>query len=190
MKKILTILLMAILMVCCVSTASAISNDDTIDGEVQVISCDVTYTYYSGVSSDYYYTGPNGGSDAYYYVITAEGELQLNISNVTADDVSEQDYINANFIKDLNRSFGDEDCYFIGLHTGGWSDYPISSYSIDGDIMTLHFNGTEITRYNEKSDLCDEWDQNNAYVQLSIYLPDSPDYLIQTPLDDINKVHG
>ena len=193
MKKILTILLMAILMVCCVSTASAISNDDTIDGEVQVISCDVTYTYYSGVSSDYYYTGPNGGSDAYYYVVSAEGEIQLNISNVTADDASQQDYINANFTKDLNRSLEDDeddDDAWIHLSAGLSSDYTMSSYSIDGDIMTIRFNGTSVTQYDERSDLCDDWEESNAHIVLLIQIIDFSDYLIQTPLDGVNMVHG
>lgn len=177
-------------MLCCISPASSVSKDDTINGEISVISSDVTYTYHSEVSSDYYYTGPNGGSDAYCYVISAEGEIQLNISNVTADDVNQQPYIDANFTKDLNKSLEDDEDAFIHLSTGVKSDYPMSSYSIDGDILTISFNGTPVNHYDSQSDLCDDWDESNAEIVLSLYGSDSPDYLIQAQLDDINKVHS
>lgn len=179
-------------MVCCISPASSVSNDDTINGEISVISSDVTYSYHSEVSSDYYYTGPNGGSDAYCYVIVAEGEIQLNISNVTADDVNQQPYIDANFTKDLNKSLeddDDDDDAFIHLSTGVKSDYPMSSYSIDGDILTIRFNGTPVNHYDIQSNLCDDWDESNAEIVLNIDIIDFPDYLIQAQSDGINKVH-
>ena len=150
MKKMLFVLTVLISIIFCISVAVAVSTDDHITGNITVIDSNLVYGYsYSQVSSDYYYTSPGGGKDAYYYLVSAEGEIKLNVSNITVDQGFDQDYVDKNFVNDLKAALDEQDsgpgsgpCIIeVDLYASmGPSQVPMTSASLDGDILTVKIN--------------------------------------------------
>ena len=192
MKK---ILIVSIILFSAIFAFSLVSAEDNIGGNISVIDYDLTYGFSNGeVSSEYYYTGSEA-NDAYEYLVSAEGKITLNISNITLNDVSYADAVDNDFPLALEYALEDDDdddwSYDMGLDlkgTTGLSEVSPTSISLDGDMLTVKFNGTPEKKFDDHSDVTEDWDDKDSYFYIFTD-SSSASYNFYADLDDVVKVH-